>query len=716
MRLGRRFSDALCRFTASVLAFSMALPMSAQNAQAPQTESVQGQKVFTFKSTSDLVLVNVIARDRKDNVVRDLKSTDFTIFEDGKEQRVSSFDAQDVSATTGGGPEQITTAGTPIHANVLTSDAPPSDLRDRRVIALFFDFGSMQPDESQRAIDAARTFVEKQMTPADVVAIVSYSTSLRVIQDFTSDRDALTKVLKSLSATEGEGLAEGTTGDDTDLADTGASFTADDSEYNLFSTDMKLQAIASLSQALGRLQQRKSVLYFSGGLSGTGADNQAQLRAAINTAVRANVAFYPVDIRGLQAIVPGGSASSGSLRGTSAYSGRAMADAFDSNFASQETLVSIASGTGGKAFLDSNNFGKAFTAVQQENSVYYLIGYRSSNRAMDGRYRHISIKANRPDLKLEYRAGYYGPRDFAHFTHEDRDRQLDEEMISELPNTDLPIYVATSHFRMEDDRYFVAISLVVPGSAVPFTTTSDKDKATLDVVGVLRDQRTKYAVGNTRDTVKLAADTSQKVRRKNIQYETGFLLPAGTYHLKYVVRENQTGRLGSFETDVTVPDLKKAPLKMSSVILASQKRDKPKPPNPLPVVPNIAHVFSSDQPLYLYYEVYDPAKKPDVHLLTSIQFFSGKVKAYETPLVEAKELNTPQRKAATFVIEVPLSQLRPGWYTCQVNVIDDAGSAFAFPRLPLLIRQAASAAAQTAAVPAASTPSSAGAPAIPAAK
>jgi hypothetical protein len=223
---------------------------------------------------------------------------------------------------------------------------------------------------------------------------------------------------------------------------------------------------------------------------------------------------------------------------------------------------------------------------------------------------------------------------------------------------------------------------------VPFTTDADRDKASLDVLGLVREQRSKMPLGTARETIKLAADTSQQVRRKNIQYETGFLLPPGTYHVKFVVRENQTGRMGSFECDVTVPDLKKAQLKMSSVVLSTQRIEKQKGPNPLPVVPNVAHVFTGDQPLYLYYEVYDPASKPAMRLLTSIQFFSGKVKAYETPLVEAKELNTPQRKAATFVIEVPLSKLRPGWYTCQVNVIDDAGGAFSFPRLPLLIKAA----------------------------
>ena len=669
----------LAALAMTALLLAVVVPLGGQQA-APS------RGLFTFKAQSDLVLVNVTARDKKGNLVRDLKRADFTVFEDGQPQSISSFDLENTAIEPVGPSQEATTV--PINAAVLTSDTepPPQAVRDHRWVVVFFDFGSMQPDDSQRAIDAALHYVDQQMTTSDLVSIVTYSSSLQVAQDFTTDRKALRTALNNLSAVEGEGLAAGATGDSDGTPDTGEAFTPDDTEYNLFNTDMKLQAIASLAKALSTMQQRKCVLYFSGGLSGTGVDNQAQLRAAINMAVRANVSLYSVDIRGLQALPPGGTAQNASLRGTAAYSGAAIQNALNQNFASQETLVSLAHDTGGKAFLDSNDFGQAFTTVQKDTESYYIIGYRSSNRAMDGRYRHITVKINRPDVKLDFRAGYYAPRDWTHFTREDRERQLDDEMLSELPNTDLSLYLAAAYFRMAEGRFYLATSLVVPGSAIPFTTAADKDKATLDVLGEAFDKTTRLPVGTIRETVKVAAEMTQQVRRRNIQYESGFLLPAGTYHLKMVVRENQTGKLGSFETDVTVPDLKKAPLKMSSVVLATQPGAKPKPPSPLPVVPNVAHVFSADQPLYLYYEVYDPARKPDMRLLTSIQFFRGKVKAYETPLVEAKELNTPQRKAATFEIEVPAAQLRPGWYTCQINVIDDAGGTFAFPRLPLVVR------------------------------
>jgi hypothetical protein len=282
---------------------------------------------------------------------------------------------------------------------------------------------------------------------------------------------------------------------------------------------------------------------------------------------------------------------------------------------------------------------------------------------------------------------------------------LQEELASDLPNTDLPVYMSTELFRGSEDKYFVPVSLVVPGSSIPFTPASEKDKASLDIIGLVREKNTKFPVGNIRDTVKVALTGTAETRRQNVQYNTGFLLSPGSYHLKFVVRENQNGRMGSFETDIVVPDMKKMPLRMSTIVIANQRVDasKKKSQNPLvrdglEIIPNIAHVFRTDQKLYLYYEVYDPArtkvevngksKSSGIRVISSVQFFRGKVKAYETPAVEAHDLNAPERKAAAFQLEVPLSQLKPGWYTCQVNVIDDAGGTFAFPRLPMFLKQA----------------------------
>ena len=672
--------------------------------------SSQQQTDYTFRVQTELVLVNVTVRDKMGTIVPNLKPEDFTILEDNKPQKVVSFDIENIDAVA----TQDVAQAKPLLSSSSAPTSPASatmstanslnQFKDRRLIVLFFDLSSMEPDEIDRAVTSAEHYVDTQMTPADLVSIVSLGSSLLVNQDFTSDHELLKKQLQVFSAGSGQGYEEGTTGTTEGTPDTGQPFTADETEYNIFNTDRRLEALRSVSEKLSHLEQKKSLIYFSSGMDRTGIENQSELRAAVNAAVRSNLAIYTTDLRGLQAIVAGGEAQNASLRGTSAYSGQSMINALNSNFTTQETLVTLASDTGGRAFLDSNDFSQVFKGVQQDTSTYYLLGYHSTNPARDGRYRRITVKMSVPDVKVDYRRGYYAPADFQHSTKEDKEVQLQQELASELPATDVPLYLSTAYFRVEANKFFIPISLAVPGSQIPFTHSSDRDKATLDVIGMVLDSE-HHPVTRIRDTVKLAVDTLSEVRKKNVQYDTGLSLPPGKYHFKFVVRENQTGRMGSFETDLDVPDLKSQPLKMSSVVLASQLQATKKvaTPNPLirdgqEIIPNVTHVFSAGQHLLLYYEVYDPgrsnAEEPaereqaerGVHLLTNVAFFKGKAEVFQSSLVELTELNARERKAGVFQLDLPLSQLKSGFYTCQVNVIDDAAGRFLFPRVALLIR------------------------------
>ncbi|MGB8065815.1 MAG: VWA domain-containing protein [Candidatus Sulfotelmatobacter sp.] len=693
----------LRRWTRKLLSLLMGVALSCSSLASQQAGD------YTFRTQSELVLVNVTVRDKSGNFVRGLKPEDFTILEDNKAQKVVSFDIENIDAVANVDVAQTkplngVTAEQGSAAPIAAAPDSAILFKDRRLIVLLFDLTGMEPDEIDRAITSAEHYVDTQMAPADLVSIVSLESSLLVNQDFTSDHQLLKKQLDAFGEGSGQGYEEGTTGSTEGTPDTGQPFTADDTEYNIFNTDRRLEAIRSVAEKLSHLQQKKSLIYFSSGMDRTGIENQSELRAAVNAAVRSNMAIYTMDMRGLQALVAGGEAQNASLRGTSAYSGQSMINALNSNFTTQETLVTLASDTGGRAFLDSNDFSQVFKGVQQDTSTYYLLGYHSTNPARDGRYRRISVKVNVPAAKIDYRKGYYAPADYRHSTKEDKELQLEEQLASELPATDLPLYLSAAYFRLESNKYFVPISLVVPGSEIPFTRSSDRDKATLDVIGMVLDSE-HHPVTRVRDTVKLAVDTSSNVRKKNVQYDTGVSLPPGKYHLKFVVRENQTGRLGSFETDLEVPDLKTQPLKMSSVVLASQLQPAKKgaPQNPLirdgsEIIPNVTHVFSADQHLRLYYEVYDPARasvaasggtasgKPGIHLLTNVSFFRGKAKVFESSLVELTELNARDRKAGVFQLDLSLSPLKPGFYTCQVNVIDDAAGTFGFPRLALLVR------------------------------
>src|SRR5580698_8726274 len=549
---------------------------------AAQQESPAG--TFTLKVQSDIVLTNVVVRDKKTGeVVKGLKASDFTVLENGKLQTIASFDYQNVdeAAILHG---QSTVTGKATIADLLNNDfaTNPAELKDHRLIVMFFDLSSMQPEDIDRAVESAQDYVNKKMQPADLVALVSMATGLSMDQDFTSDKAALLRGLDKYNGTEGTGFANGNEGGNSGgTADDASSFTADDSEYNALNTDRELYAIRTIAKSLERVDQRKSMLYFSGGLTRQGIENQASMRAATNAAVKANMAIYSVDSRGLQALPPVGNASTGSLRGTASYSGGAMQSQLDVNSGSQETLATLSSDTGGKAFFDSNDFAPAFQQVQHDTEAYYIVGFRSTNTARDGSYRHLTVKLNRNDVKIDYRPGYYAPADFQHQKTEDREIQLTEQLRSDLPATDVAVYLQALYFRLDDNKFFVPVSLIVPGSQIPFVKNGDKSKANIDIIGQVKNAQG-ITVGNVRDTVKLALDAAQQVQRKNIQYSTGFTLAPGKYHLKFVVRENQTGAMGSFETDLQVPDLKKIPLKLSSIVLSSQRvPDTKKTTNPL---------------------------------------------------------------------------------------------------------------------------------------
>ncbi|MHB1839795.1 MAG: VWA domain-containing protein [Acidobacteriaceae bacterium] len=711
-------------------AFAWLFPcvVNAQTGNASQSQDAS-QASFTLKINSDIVLTNVIVRDKKTGeVVTGLKPSDFTVLENGKPQRILSLDFENVDDLARQGEGTVSGAGgantTAQQVQLFSKNGQVDEaaLRNRRLIVMMFDLSSMQVEDLDRAVAAAKEYVQRQMQPADLVAIVSLGTSLSLDQDFTSDKSLILRQLNRYNGNEGQGMAAGGDGTTNGTQDLSASYTPDESEYNYVNTDVKLYAIEAVSRALQRIPQRKSLLFFSGGLTRTGIENQASLNAAINASVRANLSIYTVDVRGLEALPPVGDAQTASLRGNAAYSGAAAINQFSTNYSSQETLSTLSTDTGGKAFFDSNDFAPAFQRIQRDTAAYYEVAFRSSNLARDGKFRKLTVRVKRPGVKLEYRPGYWAAADFRHSTNEDRERQLDEELASDLPATDMMVYLDAYYFWTRPGSFIVPVSLIVPGSQVPFVHGGDQDKATLDVIGEVRNHAG-IEVGNIRDTVKLKLKAAQDARQKNIQYTTSFALAPGTYRVKFVVRENESGRMGSFQASITVPEYKKGQIKLSSVVLSNQKVPFPKKSdNPLVVdgaewVPNVPHVFQQGQHMYLLYQVYDPAhaaggeatgdrqqartKKGEqqasgnasVRVLANLEMLDHSGKALETPLVVATRINLPRQNGVGFLLDVLLNTLQPGLYTCQVNVIDDVAGSFSFPRLALLVRPAFSNAA-----------------------
>src|SRR5436190_18221037 len=287
----------------------------------------------TFRSGVNLLLVDVVVRERSGAVVTGLSGDDFELFEDGVRQPIVSCAFESIgrdapaiagaSALAGAGaggaqtPLAAPSAGatgiaSPAAAGVPTHPLTSDEVAGHRLLTLVFDTSSMQPDEVQKAIDEAVKWVDGQMTGADLVAVAAINSSLQVLTDFTGSRERLRSVLSAFSATDGTAFTpvDASTSSADEAAQTGIDDSVDHGvqELDTFNNDVRLRALKTLAEALQPIQQKKAIIYFSSGMQRSGTDNQVELRAAVNAAVRANVTIYPVDSRGLQSVVPGGGA------------------------------------------------------------------------------------------------------------------------------------------------------------------------------------------------------------------------------------------------------------------------------------------------------------------------------------------------------------------------------------------------------------------------
>jgi VWFA-related protein len=688
---------------------------------------LSSQQTATFSTTANVVTVNVTVTSRDGKSIANLTSSDFLVYEDGKLQSLQSCELQKLenkplepilpakTLQTREAPRPATAAPAP--------EAPPAkaDLRDHRLIVMLFDISTMQPQEQIRAVDAAIKFLGTQMTTSDMVSIMTFGSELKTVLDFTADRDQLISTLHAFHVGESSELST-QAGTGADAQDISGSFVADETEFNIFNSDRKLAALEDAARRLSHYPEKKALVYISSGIQKTGVENQSQLQATVNAAIRANVAFYPIDARGLMATPPGGDATQAASVGSNLYTGSAQQSLMDNFHNTQETLDTLAADTGGKALLDSNDLTLGMTQVQKDMSSYYMLSYASTNAAEDGKYRRIQVKLT-PKLtdlkaKLEFKQGYYAPTTFAKMTGANKEAQLQEALLSENPLTDLPLAVEVDYFRLAKGKYFVPISVRIPGSALSFTNKGAKAATELDFVGEIRDGRGRQ-VSMVGDTIplKVGATTAGEVTRKQIQYDTGFTLGPGQYKLKFVARENGEGKAGTFEAPFVVPDLGSgSTLRLSSVILSNQiqavkeqiagakNSKKLVAEDPLiddsgdKIMPNVTRVFRTGQKMSVYLELYDPGvmQFPATNqgqgqgagmtsITATVAFYQGDKKVMETPAVRVNRLNAKRPGVVPLRVQTLLKSLPAGQYVCQINVIDQLGHKFAFPRSSIVV-------------------------------
>ena len=654
------------------------------------------QQPFTIKVDTQLVVQTVVVEDKDGKPIEGLTEKDFAVTEDNVPQTISVFEFQKLD-------DAPAPATTPAPAPVATPAATPTRAdaryRDHRLLVLFFDMMTTPPPDQLRAFTAADKFIREQMKTADLIAIMTFRKgAVSMLQDFTDDRSALRETLAKLAYP-----------DDDDSDDTGGVFGQDAGEFNLFNTDRQLAALQTGVNMLRVLPEQKSLVYFASGVRLTGNDNQAQLRATINAAVRANVSFFPVDARGLVAGAPLGDAMRASPGGIGVFSGATAMAAISSFQRSQDTLYALAADTGGKAMLDNNDLAAGIVQAEQAITSYYVIGYYSTNSALDGKFRRVRITLKETaSAKLDYRQGYFAGKTFNKYTAADKERQLEDALMLGDPITDLTIAMEVNYFQLNRAEYFVPITVKIPGSELVLARSGGAERTLIDFIGEIKDDYG-TTIQNLRDKVdiKLSGETASELSRRPVQYDTGFTLLPGKYVIKFLARDAETGRIGTYQTPFVIPNLmreeKRIPI--SSVVLSSQRVDMKEAlfnaakdknaaaaqaANPLVVdgqklIPSVTRVFSKSRDMYVYLQAYERNATHTQPMVAFVTFYRGQTKAFETTPIQIVDGLDPKSKALPLRFSLSLSKLPAGEYNCQVTILDPTGQKAAFWQAPVML-------------------------------
>jgi VWFA-related protein len=566
---------------AAVLAVGTLMPTLAQQ---PRPAPADDDEVVRI--TTNLVQVDAVVTDRDGRHVTDLRPEEFEITEEGRRQEVTSFSYVGATAAE--------RASAPPPAEKGGPPPPPSrpgTTRARRTVALVVDDLSMPLDNVHLVRRALKKYVDEQLEEGELSAVLRVSSGVGVLQQFTSDKRLLHAAIERVRWTprsRGEansinGLlaaetasapvrdAEGAAGGSVD-AQKSASPGDFQSEFGVADT---ISALNYIVRGFQRIPGRKAVVLFTQDLpilNGYGATtNLDRLRRLVDLANRSSVVFYVMDSRGIEPL--GGTASdAGQLPHLSAggLSGLAI-------HKSQDGMDFLAKETGGVFFKNQNNLNRAIERVLEDQRGYYLIGYRPDEGTFDPKtgqftYRDLKVRVKRSGLTVRSRMGFYGVADER---KDKRPRTPAQELVEALssPFGANGVDLRLAALYLDDPTRGSAIRSIVhlKASDLEFKEeAAGRRKATLDVIAaVFAGDGHPSVQGSERREVSLSEQEYRRALKDGLTYRLNIPVSRpGAYNLRVAVRDASTGRTGSAREFVAIPDLRKGPLSLSSIILA----------------------------------------------------------------------------------------------------------------------------------------------------
>ncbi len=686
----------------------------------------------TFKVSVNVVDVDVTVRDAQGNFVTGLAAEDFEVLEDGKPQPISTFSYIEL-------PVQKRTSfafgGRPVTSDVRSN----RDVESGRVYIIVLDDLNVAPIRTAIVRRHAREFIQQHFGPRDLASVVVTSGRKDAAQEFTNDPALLLRAVDNffgqrLQSAEVQRIDDYFNNQLIAGANTTIVKDADDPSQNetvlnpitrnqsFDSANLErgqravgvLNTMESLSEFLeGVRGRRKALLWFSEGIdypmaetfsSQSGSEIIRATRNAVNAAARANVNVYALDPRGLIGmttdLIESGRAGAPDYAGTdpskpvgTPFSG--FQALLSEMHLTQDSLRTLAEGTGGFAAIDTNSFDDAFNRIIEANSRYYLLGYTPPNHPRDGRFHRIEVRVKRPGLTASARRGYpasSGPtreerrlealnrwaRDRRAGGENDTSIELRGALNGAVQQSGLTLAVNAIAFKGPARQADVAFTVELDGRDFEFAQQPNglfADNIEVSFFALNDDGRPQRG---TRAALNLAVrpDTYQRMKALGVRLNSRAPLAPGRYQLRVGARDPLTGKAGTVFTDLTVPDFTERPLMMSGVLVSSAEAQAVFTPQRDPVTEKLLGApattlreFNQTDTLTWLSEIYDnapPRQVRRIDVAARLIAEDGREAFVTRDLVTNGE-NGARWTAFGYTGRIPLKDISPGRYLLRVE-------------------------------------------------
>lgn len=545
---------------------------------------------------TNLIQVDAVVTDKDGNQVTGLKADDFQIFQDGKPQRIQSF-------------SYIKTAAKPEENNAADGDRnesfetrqPPASSRAGRVITFVIDDGNCTA--TTLGINAAREglekFINEQMLPDDLVAIYQTRAGSNLLQQYTSDKTRLRRIIGNIGWTP-QSACDGKGGDlfarekaDNTIKGVGIGrrtfeSRADRATREMFEDDLQdahsvaaIEVLRAVTRRLKGVGGRKIVFFLSDGLPVVGRDTrglraQDLLRDLIAEANQAAIVFNAIDARG--------QFNASLLRGNDEVlpeqpnvanptsTDRAIINRIAESRSAQDGLKILSEETGGSFSQGKNLLDTAIRDLLNLEKGYYLLAYQPDEAEFKGKkYHRIEIKLKNAEWRVLSRSVVSALEQENKPANRTQSNEVFDALNAPLPAANLNLRVSAFFGNTAKDGNFVYSVARLKGREISFVDDAKGyKKAVLEVTAVLLDEKNKPAVSLSRThTIRVSEREFTAIREKGLIYP--FYVSAkeaGTYDLRVAVRDSNSRLIGSASQTVVVPDLRKKELFFSTVSLA----------------------------------------------------------------------------------------------------------------------------------------------------